>query len=651
MYPWGITAWDRGQEWPRRGRPPPRRIYGISPIMQRFLLKVVAALASCVSLGAVETPLLNVTARQPISLGGRWHAIVDPYDNGYFDYRLTPWDAAENPTGGYFLDRSPNDSGDLVEYDFDRSPALNVPGDWNSQDDKLLYYEGSIWYRRKFDFTARDGATRQFIYFGAANYEADVYLNGRKLGRHVGGFTPFQFEVTGRLKPAGNSLVVRVNNQRHAAGVPTVNTDWWNYGGLTRDVYLVQTPALQIRDYGFQLQRGAMERVTGYVQLDGGANAGQTVKVAIPELGVATEAQTDGHGRASVEFALTGATLWSPESPKLYDVAISAGADQISERIGFRTIETRGTDILLNGKPVFLRGISLHEEDPLRGGRACTEAEARMLLGWARDLGCNYVRLAHYPHDEYMTRVADELGLLVWAEVPVYWTIHWNDPETYANAEAQLTEMITRDRNRASVVIWSMANETPISPARTSFLAKLATRARALDPTRLISAAMEVHADPTDPNTEIVEDPLAEYADVVSFNEYIGWYVGRPADCAKVRWVVRYNKPVLISEFGGDALQGLHGDSHKRFTEEFQAELYRQTLPMLEKIPQLRGMTPWILCDFRSPRRALPNVQDGWNRKGLIGQNGIRKEAFFVLQRYYGKKAAEAALPHAVATK
>src|SRR5882724_8874543 len=156
--------------------------------------------------------------------------------------------------------------------------------------------------------------------------------------------------------------------------------------------------------------------------------------------------------------------------------------------MGFRTVETRGMDILINGKSVFLRGISLHEEDPLRGGRACTEAEARLLLGWARDLGCNYVRLAHYPHSEYMARVADEMGLLLWEEVPVYWTIHWADPATYANAEGQLTELINRDRNRASVIIWSMANETPISPERTAFLGKLVTCARALDPTRLISA-------------------------------------------------------------------------------------------------------------------------------------------------------------------
>lgn len=602
---------------------------------------ILAALAVFIACSVSGAPLAVPSQREALSLNGRWNTIIDPYDNGYVNYRLDRFDAAENPTGGYFLDRKPATPAELIEYDFDLSPALRVPADWNSQADELHYYEGTVWYRRLFDFTPKTPQHRQFIHFGGANYEADVYLNGRKLGRHVGGFTPFEFEVTGRLRATGNSLVVRVNNQRRPDGVPTVNTDWWNYGGLTRDVRLLETPAVCIRDFVLQLERGGGRTVRGWVQLDG-AKAPTAVNVELPGLGVAVSARSDDAGRAGFEFAIPGDSLWSPESPRLHEVVLTAGEDRLVDRVGFRTIETRGADILLNGHPVFLRGICLHEENPLRGGRANTPEDARMLLGWARELGCNYVRLAHYPHNEYMARVADEMGLLIWAEVPVYWTIHWDNQGTYANAENQLGELVTRDRNRASVIIWSVANETPVSEPRTRFLSRLAAHARSLDPTRLISAAMEVHADPKDPNTKIVEDPLAEVTDVVSFNQYIGWYVGVPDDCEKVRWVVPYNKPVLISEFGADALQGRHGERTARFTEEFQADLYRKTLPMLECIPQLRGLTPWILCDFRSPRRSLPVVQDGWNRKGLIGENGTRKHAFRVLQEYYAAKAAAA---------
>ena len=625
--------------------PPPRRPPARpadKPAKPLLVLLLAAPCAGTPELLATESVIANPYARTALSLDGAWKTIVDPYDSGYLDYRLQPYDAQERPSGGYFLDRSPAAPSDLVEYSFDRSPELRVPGDWNSQSEKLLYYEGTIWYRRTFDRPRSAQGHRQFLYFGAANYEAEVYLNGRKLGRHIGGFTPFEFEVTGRLRETGNSLVVRVNNQRRPEGVPTVNTDWWNYGGLTRDVLLLDAPATFIRDYFVQLNPGTSGRVSGYVQLDGAASA-VPVRIEIGELGVSAEGVADGGGHAAFDFAVPRAELWAPEKPRRYTVSISAAGDRVEEKIGFRTIAARGSDLLLNGKPVFLRGISLHEENPLCGARATSPEEARLLLGWAKELGCNYLRLAHYPHNENLARVADEMGLLLWEEIPVYWTIHWSDPATLANARGQLADLIERDHNRASVVIWSVGNETPVSAERTAFMRQLIARARELDPTRLVSAAMEVRTDPSDPNRKIVEDPLAEFTDVVSFNEYVGWYVGLPDDCPKIRWVVNYDKPVLISEFGGDALQGFHATRLTRFSEEFQTDLYRQTLPMLKRIPQLRGMSPWILCDFRSPRRPLPGIQDGWNRKGLIGSNGKRKEAFFVLQEFYRAKAAGSA--------
>jgi beta-glucuronidase len=589
------------------------------------------------SLHAVS-PMLNAYARPGVDLNGKWNIIVDPYENGYFDYRHQPYDAAAQPTGGYFLDRKPKDKTDLVEYDFDTSSTLNVPGDWNSQDEKLFYYEGTVWYRRRFDYAAAAPDRRQFLYFGAANYLADVYLNGKKLGRHVGGFTPFEFEVTGLLRPLGNSLVVRVDNKRHLEAVPTVNTDWWNYGGLTRDVRLVETAQTFIRDYRIQLKRGSRSIIEARIQLDGPQQR-QHVVINLPEAKLSGQGDTDDSGSVRIEISDLNLELWTPDSPRLYTVELTATADRISDRIGFRTVEVRGTDILLNGKPIFLRGISLHEENPLRGGRAHSPEDARLLLGWAKELDCNFVRLAHYPHNENMARVADELGLMLWEEIPVYWTIQWENPSTLENAKAQLTDLIVRDRNRASVIVWSVANETPISEPRTRFLKTLVTTARALDDTRLISAAMEIHVDPANKNHRIVDDPFGAFTDLLSFNEYIGWYDGLPDKLPLITWSLAYDKPVVISEFGADALQGLHADKLTRFSEEYQADLYRQTLAMLEKIPQWRGATPWILCDFRSPRRPLPNVQDGWNRKGLIGSNGKKKAAFFVLKGFYDQQS------------
>src|SRR6267142_3615782 len=588
---------------------------------------------------ALAVPLLHADnipdlfLHDGLPLNGEWKSIIDPYETGFYDYRHEQRDLNANPSRAetFFLDVKPADPGERVEYDFDTSPVLNLPGDWNTQRPELLYYEGSVWYRKQFDFAGLTDGQRVFVRFGAVNYRADVYLNGKKLGVHVGGFTPFSFEVTKLLKPGTNSLVVKVDNKRSKDAVPTLNTDWWNYGGLTRDVNLVEVPDVFIEDYFLQLKKGSTDEIAGWVKLNGASGA-KVVTVEIPETNVKQTVTTDANGYASVSFKAR-LNLWSPENPKLYSVKVSTDTDSVGDRIGFRSIETRGTDILLNGKPIFLRGICIHEESPLRGGRAFSEDDARMLLTWAKELGSNFVRLAHYPHNEHMTRLADEMGIMVWSEIPVYWTILWDNPETFANARNQLGESITRDKNKASVILWSVANETPVGAARNKFLKGLVDHARSLDPTRLLTAANERRY--ADPNTQVVDDPLGEYLDVLGCNEYVGWYDGLPEKAERLTWKTTQNKPLIISEFGGDALFGYHGDVNVRWTEEYQKNLYEHQLAMLKKIPSLRGMTPWILTDFRSPRRPLPRIQDFYNRKGLISSRGERKQAFYVLQNFY----------------
>jgi beta-glucuronidase len=325
--------------------------------------------------------------------------------------------------------------------------------------------------------------------------------------------------------------------------------------------------------------------------------------------------------------------LWFPEDPKLYEVVVEAETDQVRDQIGFRSIEARGTDILLNGRPIFLRGICMHEEAPFRGGRAYSRDDAVTSLGWARELGANFVRLAHYPHNEVIIREADRLGILLWSEIPVYWTIQWENAATLENARKQLSEMIERDKNRAAVVIWSVANETPLSEPRLSFLKNLVSQARSLDSTRLVSAAMERHY--LNPTTQMIDDPLGEFLDVLGCNEYVGWYDGLPDKADRIEWKSKYDKPLIMSEFGADALFGHHGDALTRWSEEYQEDLYRHQIGMLRKIPFLRGTSPWILMDFRSPRRPLPGIQDYWNRKGLISNRGEKKKAFYVMQQWY----------------
>ena len=599
----------------------------------RYLTFLIFFLISVVAV-AQQNIIQNIYSRQHISLNGRWNYIIDPYEMGYYDYRHEPFDQTKSGKGGFYDDRKQINKSELIEYNFDLSPTMKIPGDWNSQVEKLEFYEGTVWFRQKFNVSpAQD--KKYILYFGAVNYEAHVYLNGKKLGVHKGGFTPFQFDVTGKLKTGENFVVVKADNTRKQDEIPTVNTDWWNYGGITRDVLLAELPKTYIADYKIQLAKGISNRIEGFVKLEG-EQKNQDITINIPEAGIKTTVKTDAEGKAQVNIPVKKLSLWSPENPKLYQVEIVSATDKVADKIGFRTIETKGQDIFLNGKSIFLRGISLHDENPLIPGRLRSAGDMRMMLNWAKELNCNYVRLAHYPHSEEMIKLADEMGLLVWAEVPVYWTISWENTETYKNAEKQLADLIERDKNRSSVIIWSIGNETPLSEPRFKFMSNLVDKARSLDETRLVAAALEVHREGFN---VIVNDPLGEKLDLVSFNQYGGWYWELPKNLSKYKFQIKYNKPVVITEVGGDALGGFHADEDTRWSEEFQESLYKHQIPFMNTMSGLRGMTPWILTDFRSPRRQHPYYQDFWNRKGLITETGKKKKAFFILKDFYDKTA------------
>jgi beta-glucuronidase len=590
----------------------------------------VAMLAvSAAQLGAQATQgivvLTGADRRPATSLNGEWASIVDPYFSGLFSFHH------EEKKNGWFLNYKAKPGDPFpTEYDYAKAPKLKVPGDWNTQRDSLMFYEGPMWYERDFTYESKEH-THVFLHVGAANYHSWFWVNGKKVCEHEGGYTAFNCEVTSVIEPGSNFVVAAVDNTRDEDNVPTLETDWWNYGGLTREVSLIEVPDTFIDQYDVHLERGEGAAITGWVHVVGGA-AGAKVEVAIPELGAHTSATTGEDGRAALHFDVKGLERWSPGTPKLYKVELRAGADSIDELMGFRTVETRGTEILLNGKPIFLRGVSVHAEAPYRTGRAYSDKDAETLLGWAKELGCNFVRLAHYPHDETMLRAADRMGVLVWSENPVYWALEFDNPKVLTKAEQQLDEEINTYRNHAAIVLWSMANETPNTEARTKFIETLASRARAMDATRLITAALLVHAQG---NTKIVDDPLGKALDVIGINEYIGWYEGHPESADVTQWQIDYEKPLIVSEFGADAKAGLHGGENERWTEEYQANVFRHQLPMLNKIAQLRGMSPWVLMDFRSPNRPLVGIQDEFNRKGLVSEQGKKKQAFFVLQKAY----------------
>ena len=598
------------------------------------LIHILFACALCGTAAAQPgEQIANAHQREGVDLNGDWPIVIDPYDNGSFDYLSRP-----QTRNGFWTSAGPQGPTDQQEWSFTDAETLAVPGDWNSQRDDLFFYEGTVWYRRAFDL-APEAERRYFLCFGAANKRAKVWVNGEEAGEHGVGFTPFHLEVTDLVVDGSNSVTVRVNNERRFEAVPGLNTDWWNYGGLTRDVRLVSVPSTFIRDADVSFDG---DTITATIELDGPEAGGQAVTMSIDELGIEARGTTSDAGVARLSVsAPADLERWGPGSPTLYDVSFTSPGDAFADRVGFRTIETRGSEIVLNGEPVFLRGICIHEEALSREGRAWSEVDARELLALAQELGCNYVRLAHYPHNEHMLRMADELGLLVWAEIPVYWTLDYDNPATLVEAKTHLTEMIDRDMNRASVVIWSIGNETGDDPVRTAFRLELGEHVKTLDESRLLSAAMFARAEMHDgkPGKLIVEDPFGAMADVLAINTYIGWYWGEAEDLRDCSVERAWDKPLLISEFGAGVKQGLRGEPTDRWTEDFGVRLYTETLAWADRIEGLAGLSPWILKDFRSPRRQLTGVQDWYNRKGMVSETGERKLVFDVLRRYYEQKS------------
>lgn len=566
---------------------------------------------------ATATDAVFMGGRETVSLNGTWKYAVDQYDTclrqrwhreRYVDER------------GFTVP---------VDFSFDTWPEMELPTCWNTVRPEFIIYDGSMVFTKKFTFGKKEEEA-VYLRIGAANYICRVFLNGEYIGMHRGGSTPAFFELSEQLKDE-NRIIIAVDSTRRPEQVPTENTDWFNYGGVYRDIELVRVPKEHVKDFRIGLvPDGTFGKIQVKVRLSEPVEA--TAEVCIGELGIKEVVTvTDGIGACVLDVSGNGPrlSLWSPESPKLYDVTCTCLGDTVSDRVGFREIKVEQGEILLNGKPVFLRGISCHE-DSVANGKALTDEERIDNIKLAKELGCNFMRIAHYPHHENMAKLADELGILLWEEIPVYWAIQFHRDKTYADAENQLKELITRDWNRASVIIWSVGNENADSDERLSFMSRLAECARREDGTRMISAACLV-----DGAENRIADRLTEYLDVIGINEYYGWY---SPDFEKLPQLFKNSnpdKPVIITEFGADALKGLHGSLEDKGTEEYQAYVYERQIETIGGISYIKGMTPWILHDFRCPRRTAA-IQGYYNRKGLLSEDKkYKKPAFAVLKRFY----------------
>ncbi|AOW21970.1 glycoside hydrolase family 2 protein [Urechidicola croceus] len=573
----------------------------------------------CTSLYS-QSAMTNVESRNTTNLNGDWTVIIDPTGTG--DWRQV------------WKEKKPEKKTDFYEYSFEGSPTMKVPGDFNSQMVEITYLEGIVWYKKEFTHTTKSNK-RNFIHFGAVNYVADVYLNGEHIGSHEGGFTPFQFEITDKIKSGKNALVVKVNNKRLKNGLPSLGFDWFNYGGITRDVNLIETSKCYIEDYHIQLEKHSDNEVLGWVQLNG-VSKSEKVKIKIPELNIEYETISNKNGLAEVKFS-GEFELWSPQNPKLYSVIIKSKNDEVTDEIGFRTIEIKGKEVLLNNKPIFFKSVNIHEENPYKAAKAYSEEDALILLNWAKELGCNMVRLAHYPHSEHMVKLAEKMGLMVWSELPVYQHIEFSNPDVPQKMDLMMKEMIRRDRNRAAVVLWSLSNETySFTENRDNALIELTKQCKLLDDTRLITHV--INNQGYDNNTFNVWDTLYNHVDIIALNEYLGWYVPWQGKPSETKWKFVNDKPVFISEFGGESLYGSNygpKDEAASWSEEYQEKIYQDQIEMFNNVPNLIGVCPWILVDYRSSGRMHPVYQKGYNRKGLISENGEKKKSWYIMKEYF----------------
>ncbi len=584
--------------------------------------------------------------RRTETLDGQWNFTEDPYDNclraGWYKFSTSEsiYRAYRPQFAMFGIDEKEftlekASAMDLLtvakqlvplDFDFDLWPEMELPCCWNMEAEKYFLYEGSMVFTRTFRHSRKE-TERAFLRVGGANYRCAAFLGGGHIGTHRGGGGEFCVEITDHLRPGDNRIILVVDNTRRPGQVPMSNTDWFNYGGVHRSIDIIYTPKTFIKHYFLSLvPDGTRETIRCEVTLDSAADGECTLE--IPELGEPITIAVKG-GIGEARFTRRP-DLWSPENPKLYDVALRYGDDTVTDRIGFREIRVENDRILLNGKDVFLRGISTHEESAANG-RSLTPEEVRENLDLVKELGGNFLRLAHYPHNGLTSRMADETGILLWEEIPVYWAIEFENPDTLADARNQLSELVLRDRNRASVIIWSVGNENEDTPRRFAFMEDLVKRARELDPTRLVSAACLVNWEENH-----VQDTLSQALDVIGINEYFGWYMPGIEKVPRLfSEAAALNKPFIVSETGAGALAGKHGADNEFFTEEKQRKVYEDQLAAIRQCSNIRGMTPWILYDFRTPLRTN-TWQNKYNLKGLLtADKKTRKQAFYTLKSFY----------------
>ncbi len=590
--------------------------------------------------------------RNEVSLNGTWKFNPDPYQR----CRQQKWWKGEG-TKSFF-----------PCFNLEGLWDTHVPSTWKKEFEELKWYDGHANYVKEFTLDSVPEDQDAFLCFDGVTYRAEMYLNGEELTPHEWGYSPFQRKVTGLLQPGANRLFVLVDNFMREDRVPGIRCDWNNDGGITGGVKLIFVPKAHIENFRTETRLEGDDVVIGvHVSAAGEGVDSLPVTISIPELRKEGTLEVPMGGTATLELRLSRGEmeLWCPGNPKLYATRLSTPFETLEDEIGYREIKTRGMEILLNGEPIRLYGVAVHSEFP-ETGRAATEEGIALMLEKARELGCNFLRCAHYPYADIFARAMDRAGMLWWEEVPVYWLTQVHKEPQRSLALGMLEEMIRRDWNRASLIFWSVSNECAgdgspagsnrdLSGGNYPYWVDACALVRRLDPSRLISSADSGHRRTTangwTPDAGDVFDtaikgqdwhpghPDAFYdlLDVLGANLYVQNPGDNPTATDKfVEMLRRFNKPMMITEFGSmsatdDALEGRRSDELGH--PDRHARILREAYRAMAKHPEIVGYIPWALMDVRVPMHwRWYNRGTGTFAYGLL-DNLYQKKAVFDVVR------------------
>ncbi len=581
--------------------------------------------------------------RAVFDLGGYWNFKADPNDKGHQD----EW--YKNKLDGELH-------------------SIAIPGSWNEQlaEQGLRNYVGKAWHETYFTIPAMvQESSKVWLRIAAADHKAEVWLNGNFIGEHTGGYLPFELDLSGALNESGkkNHLVVCVDSalsmhtipqdvspesplyntpsyeRRHL--FPATRFDFFPYGGLTRSVQLVTTPKECISDISINSTLEGQIKITADIESD----LDYMVRILSED---DNEVATGTSKNGVCEISVDNPTWWSPSNPYLYTAGISlmkdgSVVDEYQETFGIREVRVEGGKILFNNEPLFMGGFGKHEDFPIvgRGQFRPAYLKDHELMRW---IGANSYRTSHYPYDEEMMRLADEMGFLIIDEVPAVSLGFWSDnfdelKPLFENHKKSIKELIKRDKNHPSVISWSITNEPNLwaeefyqNEASKRYFKELYDFTKGLDDTRpVMSISMAAHKE---------DDVVLESCDIIGINRYYGWYT-KPVDLEQAgndlareldATFEKYGKPIMVTEFGADTVEGLHATTAQMFTEEFQTAFIFKYLEVMEPRDFVVGAHVWNFADFMTPQHFRRVVL---NKKGVFTRDRNPKSVAFKLRDYW----------------